>query len=116
MPPDTDCQQVEPGGFLLECPHCRQELRVARKYSGAHVECKLCHGHFLLDPDSPASRLVGFFAECPHCLEELRANLRYRRARVACNLCGGRLRFIPVSAQPVRPSGNSGRSPMIATG
>jgi transcription elongation factor Elf1 len=96
-----DAQLVEPDGFLLECPHCRQELRVAKKYAGANVECKLCRGHFHLDPNHPSTRLRGFFAECPHCLEELRAHSRFRLARVACKLCGGRIQFV---AAPSRRS------------
>ena len=115
MSPGGNTLQVEPGGFLLECPHCRQELRVASKYAGAHVECKLCHGRFLLEPDHPRTQLVGFFAECPHCLEELRAHWRYRRARVACKLCGGRIQFVPIPAPTVRPPDTTGHSPVVAS-
>jgi len=116
MQPGGNIQQVEPGGFLLECPHCRQELRVARKYAGAHVECKLCHGRFLLEPTHPATQPVGFFAECPHCLEELRANWRYRQARVACKLCGGRIQFVPISDQAARPANTTGHSRLATSG
>ncbi|MEC7555972.1 MAG: hypothetical protein VYA32_02285 [Planctomycetota bacterium] len=107
MQPSGDAQLVEPGGFLLECPHCRQELRVAKKYAGANVECKLCHGRFRLDPEHPSTHLLGFFAECPHCLEELRAHWRYRLARVACKLCGGRIQFVAASARPPTDRSNS---------
>ena len=115
MSPAGNTPQVEPGGFLLECPHCRQELRVAGKYAGAHVECKLCHGRFLLEPDHPNTQVVGFFAECPHCLEELRANWRYRQSRVACKLCGGRIQFVPIRIPTARPPGAAGRSTMVAS-
>ncbi len=95
-----DTRRVAPDGYLLECPHCRQELRVAGKYSGAHVECKLCLGRFRLAPGEVGVRLVGFLAECPHCLEELRVNWRYHQARVACKLCGGRIQFANSSGRP----------------
>lgn len=116
MQPGGSTQQVEPGGFLLECPHCRQELRVARKYAGAHVECKLCHGRFRLEPTHPATQPVGFFAECPHCLEELRADWRYRQARVACKLCGGRIQFMPISDKAGHPANVTGSSRLATSG
>ena len=78
-------QRVEPGGFHVECPHCRQELRVHRKYQSCFVECKLCSGQFRLDLSSPRIQLN----------EELRVGWRYRQARVACKLCGGRIQFVP---------------------
>ena len=88
-------QRVEPGGFHIECPHCRKELRAHRKYQGCFVECKLCTGQFRLDLSSPRIRLNAFYARCPHCVEELRVGWRYRQARVACKLCGGRIQFVP---------------------
>ena len=86
--------EVEAAGYYVGCPKCQQELRVARKYVGARVQCKFCKVPFTLDVTGPAARVQAFYAECPECHEELRAATKYMGQKVACKFCGAKIQFV----------------------
>ena len=86
--------EVEPAGFFILCPNCRQELRINRKYSGQRVQCKHCSAPFIFDPSVSVPDVTAFYAECPYCQQELRAAHKYLGAKVACKHCGGHIHFV----------------------
>jgi len=86
--------EVELRGYYISCPLCQQELRIARKYVGKEVRCKICHQDFRLEVDGGAVSLIGFFADCPHCKEELRSSPKYLGMKVACKHCQGHIHFV----------------------
>ena len=81
-------------GFFVECPHCKQELRINAKYNGNYVACKFCKGQFEFRLKPPRVRCLAFYANCPHCSKELRAAEKYKGVNVACKFCNGGLRFV----------------------
>ncbi len=87
-------EDVIPAGYFVVCPHCREELRIARKYLGQWVACKHCRGQFHFETESGGSQTRAFFAKCPGCDEELRASPKYLGQKVVCKHCGGNLRFV----------------------
>lgn len=86
--------EVDPVGYFVACPHCKQELRINKKYLGENVQCKLCDKRFVLDRGSPQFKPAAFYASCPHCKEELRASHKYMGTKVACKHCGGQITFV----------------------
>ncbi|MDA1163218.1 MAG: zinc ribbon domain-containing protein [Planctomycetota bacterium] len=92
---------VEVAGYFILCPHCREELRINRKYAGVGVACKHCNGQFLLDLASPRVNTKAFYASCGHCDEELRVAPKYLGMNVACKFCEGHVR-IQTNPQRVR--------------
>lgn len=85
---------VAPRGYYVACPSCQQELRIAGKYLGKRVQCKICRNAFLLDTGSGAVAVNAFFAKCPHCNEELRSALKYLGMKVLCKRCQGHIQFV----------------------
>ena len=83
--------EIEPSGFYVACPQCRQELRINRKYLSQHVECKFCRKTFFLHLLIEGLDLAAFYTTCPHCTEELRIAAKYMGTKVSCKLCGGHL-------------------------
>ena len=83
--------EIEPSGFYVACPQCRQELRINRKYLSQHIECKFCSKDFLLNLSKEGLDLVAFYTSCPHCTKELRIAAKYMGTKVSCKLCGGLL-------------------------
>ena len=90
--------EIEPSGLYVDCPQCRQELRINLKYVSQHVACKFCRKAFLLNLTNGGLDLVAFYTTCPHCEEELRVAAKYMEAKVSCKLCGGHLHLV---RQPV---------------
>jgi len=86
--------EIELKGYYVNCPHCRDELRINRKYVGKNVQCKHCSGTFLLDVSGDGVTVKAFFAPCPHCNDELRAAPKYMGEKVACKHCGGKIHFV----------------------
>ena len=95
--------EVEPRGFYVACPRCQQELRIARKYVGKGVRCKICQHDFHLDIYDKAIRTVAFFASCPHCQEELRSSPKYIGMKVVCKHCRGHIHFLDELTRPTDP-------------
>lgn len=87
-------------GYHVQCPHCEQELRINKKYSGMPVACKFCNGQFQLDIKSPRLRTRAFFCGCPHCEKELRVAPKYVGMKVACKHCGGHVRIVSQKTAP----------------
>jgi hypothetical protein len=86
--------EVELRGYYISCPSCQQELRIARKYVGKQVQCKICRKDFRLTVDGGAISTIGFFADCPHCKEELRSSPKYLGMKVVCKHCRGHIHFV----------------------
>jgi hypothetical protein len=85
--------EVEAAGYFVTCPHCDRELRIARKYVGENVQCKLCKKPFKMQLGAGGPKSDAFFTDCPHCKEELRAAHKYLGANAACKHCGGKIHF-----------------------
>lgn len=85
---------VELLGCFVNCPECRQVLRVGRQFFGKHVQCKHCSAAFHCEPASengvPCNTV---YLSCPKCSKELRADRKYVGERVACKFCGEGLRI-----------------------
>ena len=90
--------EIEPSGFYVDCPQCRRELRINRKYVSEHVECKFCRKAFVLNLSKEGLNLAAFYTTCPHCADELRIAAKYMGTKVSCKLCGGHLHLIMQSA------------------
>lgn len=86
--------EVPVTGYHVLCPHCDQELRINKKYSGCAVACKFCSGQFTLDITSPRIRTQAFFVACPHCEQELRVAPKYVGRKVACKHCNGGVHIV----------------------
>lgn len=86
--------EVEPSGYYIGCPNCRDELRINRKYLRRKVLCKHCHAPFVMDVSSDVLDQRGFYATCPYCNEELRAAAKYMGEKVACKHCNGQIHFV----------------------
>jgi hypothetical protein len=80
---------AEVRGYYIQCPHCDEELRINRKYTGADVACKHCRGQFRLDISSPRILTKAFYTGCPYCEKELRVASKYVGQKVACKFCEG---------------------------
>ena len=91
--------EVEPQGFFVACPNCREELRIGRKYGGKRVQCKFCSAPFIFNTSSGVPEVTGFFSQCPHCQQELRGSTRYVGAKVACKHCGGHIHLVESAAR-----------------
>ena len=83
--------EIEPSGVYVDCPQCRQELHINRKYFSLHVECKFCRKEFFLNLSEEGLHFVAFYITCPHCTQELRIAAKYMGRKVSCKLCGGHL-------------------------
>jgi Zn-finger nucleic acid-binding protein len=93
---ELECMaEMAPRGLFLECPHCKQELRINLKYSGEMVGCKHCSGRFLVDLTNPTLHVKACYGDCPHCEKELRISKKYTGIEVACKFCGGKLKMVP---------------------
>ena len=86
--------EIEPSGFYVDCPECRQELRINSKYLSQHVECKFCRKTFFLNLSNEGLHLVAFYTTCPRCTDELRIAVKYMGTKVSCKLCGGYLHLV----------------------
>jgi hypothetical protein len=86
--------ELKPRGYFVECPHCKQELRINGKYLGETVSCKYCNGSFAFDPKGSALKTTAYYALCPHCNEELRLGSKYANSKVACKHCAGHIHFL----------------------
>lgn len=86
--------EITPVGLFCTCPHCRQELKINRKYLGQRVQCKFCQADFRLDPTSATVRKADVYAPCPHCQQQLRFDQKYIGAKVACRFCSGKLQIL----------------------
>ena len=86
--------EVPVTGYHVLCPHCDQELRINKKYSGCAVACKFCSGQFTLDITSTRIRTQAFYVGCPHCEQELRVAPKYVGRKVACKHCGGGVHIV----------------------
>lgn len=93
MADTANIADADPVGVYIDCPNCRRELRISRKYDGQRVQCKFCTGQFRFATSSPAIQRRAFFVSCPHCLRELRASDKYLGKRAACKNCGGKIQF-----------------------
>ena len=86
--------EVELNGYYVGCPHCKEELRINRKYVGKDVACKHCNGTFNLDIAGPGVTVKAFYTSCPHCEKELRAAPKFMGEKVACKHCSGQIHLI----------------------
>lgn len=86
-------KEVELAGFHIQCPHCEQELRINRKYTGQAVACRFCSGQFKLELRDRRVRLRACYAACPHCEKELRLAAKYVGQKVSCKFCDGHVRI-----------------------
>lgn len=84
-------EDIEAEGYYLDCPHCRHELRIHRKYVNQRIACNFCHGEFDGEINDPAVRTHAVFTDCPHCKHELRVSVKYLGLEVTCNFCEGGL-------------------------
>lgn len=86
--------QIAPRGVFIDCPKCRQELKVGLKYLGSRVQCKFCKAPFRLESTNPKIRTGDVYSTCPHCQQSLRFARKYVGVKVACRFCSGRLQVI----------------------
>ena len=86
--------EVEPRGFYIGCPACKEELRINRKFHDEKVACKFCQQSFMFDLNNQKILAVAFYSSCPHCDEELRAATKYYGEKVVCKGCDGEIQFI----------------------
>ncbi len=87
LPEITMATTVIPKAYLIGCPNCEQEIRIAAKYLLKKVACRHCDAPFVFDRSSPVIRKIAFFVDCPHCGEELKAAEKYLEKKVACKHC-----------------------------
>ena len=81
-------------GYFINCPQCRQVLRVDRQFLGRHVACKHCSADFHCQPgEDTGVPCDAVYLVCPKCHKELRAAEKYVGERVACKYCGEGLRI-----------------------
>lgn len=95
------CSDVYPIGFYFQCPECRKELRVHKKYLGKQVCCKFCQAPFSLRIDASKAKSQGFYTSCPHCSEELRIAHKYLGTTASCKFCQGHIQLLEKPADPV---------------
>jgi uncharacterized protein (DUF983 family) len=96
--PELDSMaEIEPMGLFVECPSCRKELKIARKYLGERVACKHCQADFRLDPAAPNVRQADVYSKCPLCGKDLRFDPKYIGQKVACRFCEGKLQIQPAT-------------------
>jgi len=95
------CCDAYPIGFYFQCPECRKELRVHKKYLGKQVRCKFCQSPFSLRIDASKTKSQGFYTSCPHCSEELRIAHKYLGTTASCKFCKGHIQLLEKPADPV---------------
>ena len=86
--------RVQTHGYYIQCPHCDQELRIARKYEGEHVRCKFCTKPFRFDLAALGVDRYMAYADCPHCSKELKMSNKYLGMEVACKICSGHIQLM----------------------
>ena len=86
--------EAAPQGYYVGCPDCEQELRIAARFEGYQVQCKLCSAPFAFVRTNATVRRIAMYLDCPHCGQELRVAWKYAGARVACKFCDGPLRIV----------------------
>jgi uncharacterized protein (DUF983 family) len=111
-----------PRGLFAQCPDCRRELRINRRFENSLIACKHCDFRFEFEPLSrlvletsgsihewdlpprPAKTkpgmsispyIVAFYAACAHCGLDLRVGTKYVGRKVACRHCAQPLRIRP---------------------
>ena len=95
------CCDAYPVGYFFQCPDCRKELRVHKKYLGKQVCCKFCQAPFALKIDASKAISQGFYTSCPHCRQELRIAHKYLGTVAACKFCKGHIQLLEKPADPV---------------
>lgn len=95
------CCDAFPVGYFFQCPDCRKELRVHKKYLGKQVSCKFCQAPFALKIDASKAISQGFYTSCPHCRKELRIAHKYLGTVAACKFCQGHIQLLEKPADPV---------------
>lgn len=93
LPEVTPVTDTIANGYYIGCPNCEKELRIASKYAGQTVQCKVCTAPFKFDPASPTIRRIAVYADCPHCRKELRVAVKYLGKKVGCKHCNGAIRI-----------------------
>ncbi|QDT90566.1 hypothetical protein [Gimesia algae] len=95
------CCDAYPVGYFFQCPDCRKELRVHKKYLGKQVSCKFCQAPFALRIDASKAISQGFYTSCPHCRQELRIAHKYLDTVAACKFCKGHIQLLEKPRDPV---------------
>jgi transcription elongation factor Elf1 len=92
LPEVSPVTDITANGYFIGCPNCEKELRIASKYQGATVQCKICTAPFKFELTNPAIRRIAVYADCPHCKKELRVAVKYLGKKVGCKHCEAAIR------------------------
>lgn len=87
---DRDLQPTTLIGYILKCPDCGENTKVAKQQLGKSVECGSCRTTIHIDASS-MTHATHIYAKCPHCRHELSVARRYLAKKVECKFCNGPL-------------------------
>lgn len=75
-------------GIFIQCPGCREELKVPVQYVNSSVLCNHCNHQFAPAEKGHQSRLLAYYADCPHCRKRMRKTVGEVKGGCLCEACG----------------------------